>query len=435
MRGEAQGEADLVIGILGGGLSGLALASELKRPCEVLERADRAGGLLRTYSWGGFSADVGGHILFSRDQVALDWMVGKLGANVERRERANCIAVDGHLVRYPFENNLAALGPAAAAECLLGYLAAKHEPPCRSLDGWVRGIFGEAIAERYLLPYNRKVWKLDPRELSPCWVERIPRPPVEDVVRSACGGRTEGYQHQARFWYPKHGGIEALARALAVDVGPRLVLGHAVHELRRAGSGWLVDGEREYSELVSTLPMGAVLAMLPSVPGGVLDAARALRWNALRVVVLGIDRREGLDELTAIYDASPRTLAHRTCFPCAFSPTMAPEGGGVVAAEVTCRPGDRVYEMSDEELSDRVRADLLGMGVLRTKDRVLERFVIREPIAYVVPDHAYLRAMDVVGGYLRSIGIRPLGRLGSWRYLNMDECVRDAMALARELDS
>ena len=53
------------------------------------------------------------------------------------------------------------------------------------------------------------------------WVDgRIPRPPVDDVIKSAIGISTEGYIHQSVFSYPLDGGIEALVKAIARPVEP-----------------------------------------------------------------------------------------------------------------------------------------------------------------------------------------------------------------------
>ena len=41
-------------------------------------------------------------------------------------------------------------------------------------------------------------------------VDRIPQPPVEDIIKSAKGIKTEGYKHQLYFDYPKRGGIQSL---------------------------------------------------------------------------------------------------------------------------------------------------------------------------------------------------------------------------------
>lgn len=425
------------IGILGGGLSGLALASLLDRPCDVLERGTRPGGLMRTYGKNGFFTDVGGHILFSRDQALLGLMVEKLGDNVDRRRRNNRILYDGRYVKYPFENDLGSLPKEETYECLIGFLEnGSKPPPHANFLEWMLYTFGRGITDKYLLPYNRKIWKLDPADMATEWVERVPRPPLEDVVKSALGIPTEGYTHQLNFFYPKTGGIEALAQAFAVEVGRRasLVTGFEVTRLRLDARRFVVNEERSYDEIVSTLPVPALISLLGDVPDSVRAAARMLRSNALRVVMLGIGRRDGLDELTAVYIPDPRVLPHRVCFNCAFSPQMAPDGCASLACEITTRPGDGVHDLSDDDLCGRVHGDLKHAGILRDDDRIVERFVVREPNAYVVYDHAYSANAKTVMDYLDSVRIHPLGRMGRHQYLNMDDCVRDARNLAGRLN-
>ena len=62
-----------------------------------------------------------------------------------------------------------------------------------------------------MVPYNEKIWNYKTEDMSLHWVDgRIPRPPVEDIIKSAIGIETEGYTHQSVFNYPIHGGIEAM---------------------------------------------------------------------------------------------------------------------------------------------------------------------------------------------------------------------------------
>src|SRR5262244_2956720 len=100
------------------------------------------------------------------------------------------------------------------------------------------------------------------------WVERVPRPPVADVVKSALGIETEGYTHQLYFYYPRAGGIESLPRAFAEQVAERqrLRTGYRVEKVRRSARGWVINDEREYETLVSTMPILPFLHTLSDVP-------------------------------------------------------------------------------------------------------------------------------------------------------------------------
>ena len=73
------------------------------------------------------------------------------------------------------------------------------------------------------------------------WSERIPRPPVADVVRSAVGQSSEGYLHQLHYHYPRRGGYAALMDSWARGIDPaRMQLEcevRSIHPGRRIGAG------------------------------------------------------------------------------------------------------------------------------------------------------------------------------------------------------
>ena len=203
--------------VLGGGLAGVTLARllhERGHEVQVFEQETETGGLCRSRTGNGFTFDSGGsHVIFSRDEEVLSFMHRVLGENREVRERKTKIFYKGRYVKYPFENGLANLPKEDLFFCFYEFVktliaAEKGEldPPANFRD-WMYRTFGKGIAESYLIPYNEKIWKLPPEKMSCHWVEgRIPRPPVEDVIRSAIGIETEGYTHQAIFSYPRSGG-------------------------------------------------------------------------------------------------------------------------------------------------------------------------------------------------------------------------------------
>src|SRR6516165_11602790 len=233
------------IGILGGGISGLTLQRFLDHPSEVLEKASVPGGLCRTFWKDGFGFDIGGHILFSKHEHVNELINGLLGDNINYCRRANKILYKGRYIKYPFENDLGSLDKQESYECLIDYLK-NDSPPPTNFEEWTYYTFGRSIAEKYLIPYNRKIWKLEPREMGLDWVGRVPKPPLEDVVKSALGIETEGYTHQLCFRYPLHGGFEALVKAM-IPQGATIHLNTRIRRITQRAGGWVVsDGRREW---------------------------------------------------------------------------------------------------------------------------------------------------------------------------------------------
>jgi len=92
-----------------------------------------------------------------------------------------------------------------------------------TFDAWARQVFGDGIAESFLLPYNSKIFGLAPTEFTAEWATwSAPRPDLRQVIRGALGIRNTDLGYNPRFWYPRAGGIGALSRALAARVAADL---------------------------------------------------------------------------------------------------------------------------------------------------------------------------------------------------------------------
>ena len=425
----------MTIGILGGGLSGLVVAGHVGEDSEILEMGDRPGGHCQSLTRDGYTFDVGGpHIMFSRDGETLAGMVERLDGNVLRMRRNNRIFHDGRYVKYPFENGLFDLAPQDRFECLYHYLHNDHPEPTH-FGEWVYATFGTGIAEKYMIPYNEKIWNVAASEMSTDWVEgRIPKPPAEDVIKAAVGVETEGYTHQLHFSYPRNGGIESLMTGYARDC-PRIFTGFKVSGVRHEAGLWHVsDGDtvKRYQRLVSTIPVQDLLEALPDVPDAVFGWARALRFNSLVVAMLGVETAAPLP-YTAVYVADPAVPFHRISFPLNFSPEAAPPGCMAVAAEITTNPGDGFFERDDEAVLDAVIGGLADMGIIDAA-RIKFRAVHRTRHAYPVPTFGTRENLARLMKYVDGLGIVSVGRNAEFEYINMDEAVRRGIAAAERLD-
>ncbi|MFQ5827702.1 MAG: protoporphyrinogen/coproporphyrinogen oxidase [Candidatus Methylomirabilia bacterium] len=423
------------VGILGGGLAGLTVAAHLKHECEVLEQEARCGGHCRSVQEKGFTFDAGGpHIIFSRNQEMVDYMVSLLGGNVRRGRRNNKIFYKGRYVKYPFENGLYDLDPQDRFECLYHYLRNDFPPPSNFKE-WMYHTFGKGLTEKYLLPYNEKLWKAPAAEMAFDWVEgRVPKPPLEDVIKAAVGVETEGYAHQLHFHYPTIGGIESLPRALE-ERARKITTGFTTRHISRRRNRWLVgDGsqEREFDRLVVTIPIQALATAVEGVPRDVVAAAQALRHNAVFNVALGVSGTTPPD-YTAVYIPDPEMATHRISFPHVFSPSNVPAGSSMVVAEITANPGDGIWALSDDAVVARVTDDLDGIGVIREAD-VWYAKVVRSEYGYVVQDSNYRKNLERAKSYFEALGIMLCGRLAEFEYINMDVCIQRGIERARQLN-
>jgi len=434
------------IGILGAGLGGISLAYLLQESdrigsIELFEKTMNPGGLCCSYSFAGVACDVGPHIIFSKNTAVLELMVGMLGDNVHKLRRSSKIFHDGRFIKYPFENELSALSAAERDFCLNTFLNnpyGQYTP--QNMLQFFLATFGEGITNLYSRPYNEKIWKFDPAFMDTQMVERIPKPPPEDIIKSAQGVSTEGYVHQLYFYYPKHGGIQSLVKAFLQKLGAKVIIhtGTEVQRVTRSANGWqvLASGgiERSYDRLISTIPIPDLVSKLePRAPQAVVQAAGNLKFNSIAICPLHVSRDRLGDNLSFTV-ADKGALFHRVSKIDFLLPEEARDGTSRIMAEVTYRDGDQISRMNDADLMNRVVEDIVRLGLVDGREVVLAQDVFRQKHAYVIYDLNHRCNVQAVREYCEGqLGLILHGRLGEFEYINMDAVLERSIQRSREI--
>jgi protoporphyrinogen oxidase len=405
---------------------------------QLYERESRVGGLARSTAIDGYLFDFGPHILFTIDPEIEALIRELLGDNFHAQERQAFIYHHAYdlYTRFPFQAHLHGLPAPIVAECLIGLVRAiqrqeRGEFHPADYEQWMRGFFGDGIADRLMIPYARKIWTVDPGEMDFNWIgRRVPTPDFERIIAGALSSEVAQVGATAQFWYPKRGAIEPLPSAL----GARL---RNVHLGRRAerielpakriafAGGEVVD----FDNLIFSLPLPAIPKLFTGVPPEVERACAGLRYQGIYCINLGVDRPDVSDKHW-VYFYEDLFPFHRLSFPATFSPDTVPPGKSSIATEVAFsqwRPLDRATAV------EATIAALRAAKILRPDDRI--ELVHTEEIspAYVIYDLGHAANLAVIRAWLREHGIWNVGRFGEWQYFNMDHSMRSGKTAAEEI--
>jgi protoporphyrinogen oxidase len=250
--------------ILGAGPSGLSVAHALinygisKRDIVVFEKEQTAGGLCRSEDVDGSPLDIGGgHFLDLKRKNVLDFLF-KFMPDSEwvKYDRISKIRIRGFETDHPLEANLWQLPidlqldyleSIAAAGCVRG-----TEQPI-TFASWINWKFGSRIAEEYMLPYNRKIWSMNPDELGTYWLHKLPDVSFRETLMSCLSEKASGMlPAHGTFLYPNKYGYGEVWRRMGVSLGDSLKCNFKIESIdidkKKLNDHW------EYETLISTIP-------------------------------------------------------------------------------------------------------------------------------------------------------------------------------------
>lgn len=454
--------------IVGAGLTGLSCALHLGRDYLLVEKESEPGGLVRT-RWrpsdpkararcGTFLCDGTGHWLHLRSPEMRALVERLLPGQLVEHERRAVIHLGGTFTPYPFQANTFGLPREVVLECLLGLLRARHPEdfglqavtaPPRHFRESLERLFGEGICRHFLIPYNEKLLGVPLEEISPTYAERfIPRPSLEDVVRGALGFSRESLGYNARFVYPRAGGIGALSRALAAALPrpprcnaevlsvnlrtrtARLALRSPGSNAGEPGAPPLEQAVR-FEQLVNTMSLPEFVGLIEDAPERLRAAAARLRATTVHYFDMGVrGPGDAASHYHWIYFPEPEFVFYRVGSYSAVHADAAPAGCRSYYVEMSGGPARALLSQPDA-LRARVLGDLRRARVLSDADEVLFMELCRIPNAYVIFDMHYEPARREVLETLAAHGVHSCGRWGGWNYGGMEDALLEGRAAAQ----
>lgn len=413
------------IGVLGAGVAGTSCASLLADSgfeVTVFEKRDGIGGLCRSTVVDGYTFDLhGGHVFNSKHSFVKDWVFSKLNKSLWHGSIRNSKILYGNrLVRYPFELSLSELPVEDAIDCLVDFVESKRSEPDNFYD-WIIWKFGKSIAEKYMIPYNEKIWSFPLKNMDVSWTrEKMPTPTNREVIEATLtGNSTERKMPHSTFYYPLTGGIQIMIDAIAKGV-PKVLCNTPVGSIEPTNKGWLINGEESFDYLVSTLNLKTMAKVLSILPTKVYQAIKDLKCNSVTITLAKASR----NELSWLYIPSKRYKAHRVVYQGNFSPFNCPEDKSSVTIETIGRidPEKQVSEFDkDNQIPELQINDLIDSSYAQ--------------YAYPIFDKSYTQNINVVDSFFKEKGIYLLGRFAEWKYYNMDICMKRAFEVTEKLKS
>ena len=294
------------IAILGGGMAGLGAAWQLvrrgKAEAILLERHDAVGGIAGSFELHGIDVDYGSHRLHPACQpFILEDIRTLLKNDLLTRYRNGRIRLRGHWIHFPLRPADLVMhlpwsfGLEVARDALLRRSRGRSSGGADTFASVLERGLGRTICRDFYFPYARKIWGVQPNELSAIQAHRrVSTRSLGEVVKKLAG-LVSGPSEVGRFYYPRRG-FGQISRAIAAaarDNGAEIHLGTTVRGVH-LGPPHRIEVEHagdirtmEVDTIWSTIPVTNLVRLLhPSPASEVLEAGRCIDYRAMVLVYL-----------------------------------------------------------------------------------------------------------------------------------------------------
>lgn len=432
-------KSDESIVILGAGLSGLSTAYYLKDGYKIFEKDSTCGGLCRSKSCDGFIFDIAGHILHFKDDTNYKTVSELMNDNLICHSRDSWVYLYECFIRYPFQSNLYGLPDDVRDDCLKGFRSAEGRRSAllcedgKNFSSWILKMFGSGMSEHFFVPYNEKFWLQPLDSLCADWAKRwIPIPDLKEVEDGANRDIHRSLGYNAKFWYPKKGGIQNLTDSLKDKIKEVNTGCEACRIDLKKKQVFFTNGSHvRYKGLVSTIPLAELCSIIDPLPKDIADAASKLKFISLFNLNIGLKKDLKIKKHWIYYPQSSVPF-YRLGISSAFSHSLAPEGQSSLYTEVS-------YSQENPPDKNKLINEVIkycSQSFLGFHEEDVSIIDINDvKYAYCVYDHNRQEAVKVIMEYLKDNSLFSKGRYGSWSYLSMEDVMVEAKKTAERMKS
>lgn len=414
--------------IIGAGISGLTFANYIKNDYLIIEKENEVGGYCRTIKRNGFIWDYAGHFFhFNTDEFKKKFIEKMPKEDIVYNEKCTKILYKNALIDFPFQTNIHQLEKQEFIDCLYDLFNKEEKEKYDNFLDMLYGKFGKSIVEKFLKPYNEKLYAIDLKKLDVEAMGRFfPYADKEAIIKNFKESKVNSYN--ANFLYPKNGAssfIEILYNELDKE---KILLNTELKKIDlEKKEAELSNGEVvEYEYLINTMPLNNFLK-LTNYNNELLNE---MSYNKVLVFNLGFDKPSPMcTKEHWLYIPSKECNYYRAGF---YNNILKKENlsmyieiGYGKDAKITDKEIDKQLELTLKNLKE---------SGITTDDMKLVDYVplIMDP-AYVHISTETTKKIDKLKEEFKSKNIYTIGRYGAWIYNSMEDSMLKAKELAESI--
>lgn len=408
--------------IIGAGISGLSYAAATPNDYLIIERENEIGGYCKTIYQDGFTWDYSGHFFhFQRPEIR-DYVMSDIAPEeMLTVHKYTQIYYNGRHIDFPFQMNIHQLEQEEFIDCLYDLFnipqdADKHIETFKQM---LYAKFGRSIAEKFLIPYNSKLYATNLDNLDVDAMGRFfPYADKEQIIRNFRNAENKSYN--ATFLYPKKGCIRVVDSIASHVDKSKISFGEWLVDVDMASHTATTNKRTvHFDHLISSTPLPKLLdfchiAYDPSVYSS----------NKVLVFNLGFDKKGPEIQNNWIYFPNPDLIFYRV----GFYDNILGQDRMSLYVEIGFNHDDAIP--NEDELLERTLHDLQQCGMVTDQKLISHNTVLMDP-AYVHINQRSETDKKEKMALLAKNDIYSIGRYGAWKYCSLEDNINDAFELVK----
>ncbi len=415
--------------VLGGGVTGLAVAYELLKrgqKVEIIEKSPSLGGLAKTERWKGRPIDMGPHIYHTPDKDIQDYWLAEFEGLFHEREHWAKNLKNSKFYDYPISREFINSLPDDMREKINDDLA-KTDPDALSRANnyyeYTKALAGETLQELFFTQYPEKLWGMSTKELDANWAPK--RIQITEERRAFYQGQWSAVGNEGS------GTIVSSLEAKIIALGGVIKLGETIERIEKSDGDTITRIVTDIRE-IDIMPVDLVINTTScTIFSRFIGAETDLKYRGVILVMLELTTANVLPEgVDFIYIDDKEIYFNRVSDQNSFIKNPTPDAT-IMCCEITYSPNDKYDVMPEDELAQEVKDQFAGLD-LCSLNQIIDYKVIRLPEVYPMYFKGYQAALNQTREKFDKIrNLHTLGSLAEFIYADLQILFSKAIDLAQ----
>ena len=412
--------------IIGAGISGLTFANFIKDDYLIIEKENEVGGYCRTIKKGEYLWDYAGHFFhFKTDEMK------KLFEDLMRdeelifQEKNTKIYYGDRLIDYPFQMNIHQLPQQEFIDCLYDLYNKNEKENYESFLDMLYGKFGKSIVEKFLKPYNEKLYACDLNNLDKDAMGRFfPYANLNQIINNMKEENNNSYNNT--FLYPKNGAGSFLNKLYENLDKEKVELMNEIKKIDLKNKTVITKNNEviNYQYLINTSPLNNLLELIDNTE----KLRENISYNKVLVFNLGFEKKSNFKEHW-IYFPQKDINFYRV----GFYDNILMSDKLSMYIEIGYEKKSKISEDDIKEQLNLTLQNLKNVGIVEDDNKLVDCSTIVMNPAYVHINSENNKEIKEFEKYLNDNSVYTIGRYGAWTYCSMEDCMISAKELAEKL--